>query len=145
MDFEDELVARQIERLQKQCNDLEVAWGRNHVKLINKLQCLADLFFVLGRYAEAEPFYWRLVEIKVIHFGERHPDTLMGIVDLADVCQALNRNDEASKYYSCAIRTLIELANEKGGMTPALAKAGMKLLEMKTSCQKPQSNIAVAS
>lgn len=138
MNIEDELVVRQLAKLETQLRDMESAWGFNHPKLIDKLQALADLHFVLNRYSDAEPLYWRLVEIKFRHLGERHPDTLLGIIDLADIFRALEKNEEASKYYSLAIRTLIDIANESGGMTPLLQKASSKLLELRTS-NKPQT------
>ena len=146
MEFDDKQVVRQIEKLAQQISDTEIAWGKTHVKLINKLQSLADLFFLVGRYADAEPLYRRLVDIKVLHLGERHPDTVLGIVDLADVFQAQHRNDEASKYYSCATRILIEAANELGGISPVLATAGMKLLECKVPLPiSMPAKVAVAS
>lgn len=131
MNCDDELVARQITKLDTQLKDLEAAWGPTHSKLIDKLQALADLYFVLNRYSDAEPLYWRLVQIKLRCYGEHHPDTILGLIDLADAFQAQNKNDEASRYYSCAIRTLIEIANQSGGMTPLLQTASKKLLELK--------------
>lgn len=144
---DDQLVTRQIERMESQLADMEIAWGPNHTKLLDKLQALADLYFILNRFSEAEPLYWRIMEIKYRALGQRHPDTLMGLIDMADLYKAQNRNDEAAQYYSCAIRTLMELANECGGISPLLAKAGVKLLELKTtpqSAQTQQRAVAVA-
>ncbi len=130
---EDEVVTRQIQKMEKQLADVETGWGTSSLKLLDKLQALADLYFVLNRFADAEPLYWRILDIKFRNLGERHPDTVMGLIDIADVLKAQNRNDEASRYYSCAIRTLVDLANECGGISPLLAKAGMKLIELKVN------------
>jgi tetratricopeptide (TPR) repeat protein len=141
MEQHDELVARQIAKMKDGLVDTERAWGTLHIKLVDKLQGLADTFFVLGRYSEAEPLYWRIVELRIRNLGERHPDTLKGMIDLADVSQALNKNEEAAKYYSCAIRTLMDLANECGGFTPMLSVAGMKLMELKTGAKSSVNRV----
>lgn len=141
---DEELIARQVHKLEQQLADLETAWGTSHAKLLDKLQTLADLYFILNRFSEAEPLYWRIVQIKFRHLGERHPDTAIGLIDLADLFKAQNRNDEAAKYYSCAIRTLIDLANECGGISPVLAHAGAKLLELKIVEPIPTKSIAPA-
>lgn len=131
----------QLEKLEKSIADTEMAWGTIHPNLADKLQSLADLYFVPGHYEKAEPLYWRLVEIRFRFSGERHPDTVMGLINLADNYNAQNQNEEAAKYYSCATRALIEIANYCGGLSPLLARAGMKLVELKAnSVKQRQSN-----
>src|SRR6185437_9712178 len=46
---------------------------------------LADVYWYLGRYPDAEPLYVDLVQRRQRLFGERHPDTLKANYDLASL------------------------------------------------------------
>ncbi len=46
---------------------------------------LAGLYRRQGRYGEAEPLYEQVLGLRREEFGERHPDTLSSLNDLAAI------------------------------------------------------------
>lgn len=84
----------------------EQRWGHDHPKVIAILESLADLLQMQGRYGEAEPFYWQILEKKHKQFGPNDLRVADTIYDLACLHEKQENWDECERLYkwTCDIR-----------------------------------------
>jgi len=79
---------------------LEIA--ENFSKLGN-LYCSDDM------YSEAEPCYWRAVELKSEHLGPAHIDVVFSLLDLAELYELQAEDAKAEQLYECIVAILLDL------------------------------------
>lgn len=84
---------------------LEIAegYGAEHPNLATSLNNLASLYYMLGRYAAAEPLYRRALAIWRKRHGSDHPIVAAGLANLAFLSQAQGRHVEAEMLYRQAL------------------------------------------
>ncbi len=87
-------------------NAQEEELGPNHVKVANTLAALADLLAHKGRLDEAEPLYWRAVEIRHKICGQSNLDVAAILEDLSIPYETQGNASEAERLlrWSCDIR-----------------------------------------
>ena len=61
----------------------ERALGKEHLNTLISVSNLAELYYLQGRYSEAEPLYQRALEAEERTLGKEHPHTLVSVNDLA--------------------------------------------------------------
>ncbi len=59
--------------------------GEEHPDIAQSLNNLAKLYYLQGRYIEAEPFYLQALEIFERRLGADHPNTVTVRKNLADL------------------------------------------------------------
>jgi tetratricopeptide (TPR) repeat protein len=84
----------------------EQRWGADHPKVLASLESLADLLQMQGRYGEAEPLYWQILERKHEQFGANDLRVADTIYDLACLHERQENWDECERLYkwTCDIR-----------------------------------------
>lgn len=84
----------------------EKALGGHHVKVANTLAALADLLVHQGKLLEAEPMYWRVVEIRHKICGQSNLDVAATLHDLSSLYEQQGNTSEAERLlrWSCDIR-----------------------------------------
>ena len=58
----------------------------------------------MGRYADAEPLYRRVLKIREMKLGADHPDTALSLDNLASLYQAMGRYADAEPLYQRALK-----------------------------------------
>lgn len=83
--------------------------GPNHVKVANTLAAIADLLRHQGRLQEAEPLYWRVIEIRHKIAGQSNLDVAATLEDLSVLYEAEGNGAEAERLlrWACDIRKKI--------------------------------------
>lgn len=81
-------------------------FGPNHVKVANTLVAIADLLTHHGQLSEAEPIYWRVVEIRHKLSGQSNLDVAATLEDLSSLYETQGNSKEAERLlrWSCDIR-----------------------------------------
>ena len=84
----------------------EQRWGADHPKVVGCLEALADFLQMKGKYAEAEPYYWQILEKKHKQFGANDLRVADTIYDLACLHEKQENWDECERLYkwTCDIR-----------------------------------------
>ncbi len=75
----------------------EKALGPEHPDLATDLNNLALLYYVHGKYAQAEPLYRRALAIQGKALGPEHPQIARVLENYAALLYKLNREAEADK------------------------------------------------
>jgi tetratricopeptide (TPR) repeat protein len=84
------------------------------------LHWIADLYYLQGRYGEAEAPYLRSLQIRQQQLGEDHPDTATSLNNLAELYRAMGRYGEAEPLYE---RTLAIFEQQLGKDHPDTASS----------------------
>jgi len=63
------------------------------------LNSLADVYHEQGKFSEAEPLYWRAVEIIQENMGHEHPTVARALQRLATLYEEQENFDEADRLY----------------------------------------------
>jgi len=74
--------------------------------LADTVSRLGDLYLIEGNYLEAEPLYWRALEIRQKLLGENHKDVAASLKNLAELYEIQDRYAEAERFYLWAASTL---------------------------------------
>ncbi len=84
----------------------EQRWGSDHGKTLATLEVLADLYQMQGKYGEAEPLYWQILEKKHKLHGSNDLRVADTIYDLACLHEKQENWSECERLYiwSCDIR-----------------------------------------
>jgi tetratricopeptide (TPR) repeat protein len=99
----DPVVHAQLQQCQKSIAKIEHAWGRNHQRLLPALKNLADLYFAIEMFAEAEQVYWRYLSITAKEFGDTHPIVAGSLQFIGETFEAQGLFAEAERYYLYAL------------------------------------------
>ena len=75
------------------------SFGPQDTRLPRRLDNLAKLYLVEGRYAEAYPLYKRSLAIREKELDGRHPDVAKSVHDLAEIYRAQRKYAEAEPLY----------------------------------------------
>lgn len=84
----------------------EQRWGNDHPKIVASLEALADLLQMQGKYVEAEPLYWQILEKKHKLYGANDLRVADTIYDLACLHELQENWAECERLYkwTCDIR-----------------------------------------
>ena len=84
----------------------EQRWGADHPKVIASLEAMADLLQMQGKFGEAEPIYWQILEKKHKLYGENDLRVADTIYDLACLHEKQENLAECERLYkwTCDIR-----------------------------------------
>ena len=72
--------------------------------LATSLDGLAELYYLQGRYGEAEPLYLRALQISEQQLGADHPDTASRLNNLAGLYESQGRYGEAEPLYQRSLQ-----------------------------------------
>jgi len=75
------------------------SFGPQDTRLPRRLDNLAKLYLVEGRYAEAYPLYKRSLAIREKELGGRHPDVAKSVHNVAEIYRAQRKYAEAEPLY----------------------------------------------
>ncbi len=95
----DFVTASQIASGRKQLMQKECGWGLNSSKLLPHILNLADLYFALGDYVQAEQFYTRHLTISCKAYGNDHANIARCLQMVGEVCEVQGLYIEAEHYY----------------------------------------------
>ena len=84
----------------------EQRWGSDHPKIISTLESMADSLQMQGRYGDAEPYYWQILEKKHKLYGAEDLRVADTIYDLACLQEKMANFEECERLYkwTCDIR-----------------------------------------
>ena len=72
-------------------------FGPEDPRLAASLTNLAALYFIQGKYAEAEPLYQHALAIREKALGPEHPNVAQSLENYAALLRQMNRDDEADQ------------------------------------------------
>ena len=81
----------------------EATLGKDHADVAQSCNNLAELYRVLGRYAEAEALHQRARAIRETQFGPEHPEVAQTLNNLAVLYASQRRYEEAEPLYRQAL------------------------------------------
>jgi len=88
-----------IARPQRALATRERILGPEHPETMRGLNNLAALYYVQGKYQEAESLYQRALEIRERILGPEHPDTACSLNNLAALYDVQDKYQEAEPLY----------------------------------------------
>ena len=81
----------------------------------------------MGRYGEAEPLYSQALEIRKGSLGDRHPDTVTSLNNLAMLYYAMNRFPEAAAMMAGVVDIFEEILGPDHPNTATVRKNWAKI------------------
>jgi tetratricopeptide (TPR) repeat protein len=109
----------------------EQRWGQDHSKVIATLEVFADLLQMQGKYGDAEPIYWQVLEKKHKLYGASDLRVADTIYDIASLHEMQENWDECERLYkwTCDIRCKLLPKDD-----PQLEKSKSKAREAAEKC-----------
>jgi tetratricopeptide (TPR) repeat protein len=101
--IKDPVIARTIAAARRDLAGLEMAWGETSEKLLPSILQLADVYFALGQYSQAEVLYARYLGIAFRANGDQHPSIAIGLRLMGEVLEVQGLDDKAEHYYLWAL------------------------------------------
>lgn len=95
----DAVTARKIASLRRALAQTEAAWGSCHKKLLVPILNLADLYFALCDYRQAEQLYDRYLSISCKNFGYGHSKTALGLRQVGEIYQVQGLIEDSERMY----------------------------------------------
>lgn len=93
----------------KRIERTEMAWGKNHPKLVSDLRNLSELFFVFGELEKAKALYWRILDIQQnSKVGLLNPDTAETLLMLGEIYAAEKNLEKAEQLLQAALGILLK-------------------------------------
>jgi tetratricopeptide (TPR) repeat protein len=81
--------------------------GAEHPDTAQILNNLAELYYAMGRYPEAEPLLVRSLTIRIQQLGADHPDTAGSLNNQAQLYRAMRRYPDAEPLYLEALKIFL--------------------------------------
>ncbi len=97
-----------IDRNRQLLADLE-AECRPGPEIADQLVKLADLYFGEDMFGEAEPLYWRALELRHQHLGPVDMLVVSSLQDLAELYEMQGQNAKAEQLYECIVAIFMDL------------------------------------
>ena len=88
---------------------------KEHPGVAMSLNKLANLYYLQGRYEEAEPLYQQALEMRRNLLGQKHPDVAMSLNNLANLYRLQERYKNAETLYQLALEMKRKLTREDLG------------------------------
>ena len=86
--------------------------GEHHLNVVNRLNDLAVIYHLRGRYEEAVLLLQRILTLNQQRFGESHPNVAFSLNNLATLYKAQGRYEEAETLYQQALEMRLQLLGE---------------------------------
>ena len=85
------------------------AEGRPGLEIADQLIKLADLYFGEDMYEEAEPLYWRALELRHEYLGPVDMQVVASLQYLAELYEMQGQNPKAEQLYECIVAIFMDL------------------------------------
>ena len=95
------------------------------------------MYYLIGKYAQAEPLYVRALAIKEKQLGSNHPDTATSLNNLASLYESISKYAEAELLF---VRALEIVEKSLGNNHPNTQAIRENLEILRQQLVKPQIN-----
>ena len=126
-----------IECFEKAINLASNSTTKADTELATSLNNLARLYYLIGKYAQAEPLYVRALAIKEKQLGSNHPDTATSLNNLASLYESISKYAEAELLF---VRALEIVEKSLGNNHPNTQAIRENLEILRQQLVKPQIN-----